>query len=95
MLDAESGFEIFLVSFAWVHCGRWPRERKELEIASSFPHLEAEPRRLEQVLSNLVSNALTFILEGGAALVGAACNPKEIGSWVKGTTIGISANENG
>jgi signal transduction histidine kinase len=95
MLDAGSGFEIFLVSFAWVHCGRWPRERKELEIASSFPYLEAELRRLEQVLSNLVSNALKFIPEGGAALVGAASNPKEMEIWVKDTGIGISANGNG
>jgi signal transduction histidine kinase len=94
-VDAGSGFEIFMVSLAWVHCGRWPRGREELEIAPSFPRLEAEPRRLEQVLCNLVSNSLKFIPEGGAALVGAACNPKEIEIWVKDTSIGISANENG
>ena len=91
MLDAGSGFEIFLVSFAWVHCGRWPGERKELEVASSFPYLEAELRRLEQVLSNLVSNALKFI--PGAARVGAACNPKEIAIWVKDTVSGFCERE--
>ena len=68
---------------------------RNLELAPSFPRLEAEPRRLEQVLCNLVSNSLKFIPEGGAALVGAACNPKEIEIWVKDTRIGISANENG
>jgi signal transduction histidine kinase len=88
-VDAGSGFEIFMVSLAWVHCGRWPRGREELEIAPSFPRLEAEPRCLEQVLCNLASNSLKFIPEGGAALVGAACNPKEIGIWVKDTVSGF------
>jgi signal transduction histidine kinase len=73
----------------------WKIAREELEIAPSFPRLEAEPRRLEQVLCNLVSNSLKFIPEGGAALVGAACNPKEIEIWVKDTGIGISRTRMG
>ena len=88
-VDAGSGFEIFMVSLAWVHCGRWPRGREELEIASSFLRLEAEPRCLEQVLCNLVSNSLKFIPEGGAARVGAAGNRKEIEIWVKDTVSGF------
>ena len=65
------------------------------EIAPSLAHLEADPRRLEQVLSNLLSNALKFTPEGGEVLVGAACNPKEIEIWVKDTGVGIPANEIG
>jgi len=65
------------------------------EIAPSLAHLEADPRRLEQVLGNLLSNALKFTPEGGEVLVGAACNPKEIEIWVKDTGVGIPANEIG
>jgi signal transduction histidine kinase len=65
------------------------------EIASSLPRLEADPRRLEQVLSNLLSNALKFTPEGGQVVVGAVCNHKEIEIWVRDTGVGIPANEIG
>ena len=65
------------------------------EIAPSLPRVEADPRRLEQVLSNLLSNALKFTPQGGQVVVGAVCNHKEIEVWVKDTGVGIPPNEIG
>jgi signal transduction histidine kinase len=65
------------------------------ELAPTLPPLEADPRRLEQVLSNLLSNALKFTPPGGKIFVGAACNHKEIEIWIKDTGVGIPSNEIG
>jgi signal transduction histidine kinase len=65
------------------------------EIASTLPRLDADPRRLEQVLGNLLSNALKFTPQGGQILVGAVRNHKEIEVQVKDTGVGIPADEIG
>jgi signal transduction histidine kinase len=65
------------------------------EINHSLPHVEADARRLEQVLSNLLSNALKFTPGGGQISVGAGYNSREIQVWVKDTGVGIPPDEIG
>lgn len=65
------------------------------DLAPTLPNLAADPRRLEQVLNNLLSNALKFTPEGGEVQVGAACNHKDVEIWVKDTGVGIPPDEIG
>jgi signal transduction histidine kinase/CheY-like chemotaxis protein len=63
---------------------------------SSLPKIYADPRRLEQVLSNLLSNALKFTSEGGAIEVGAGPeNSAGVRIWVKDNGVGIPPDEIG
>ena len=61
------------------------------------PHLPvayADPRRLDQVLSNLISNAIKFTGEGGMVEVGAAQpDATLLQVWVRDNGVGIAANE--
>jgi signal transduction histidine kinase len=63
------------------------------EIDPRLPPVEADPRRLEQVLNNLLSNALKFTPEGGQIFVGAGSNGKHVEIWVRDTGVGIPAQE--
>ncbi len=65
------------------------------EIDRSLPPIEADQRRIEQVMSNLLSNALKFTPRGGQIIVGAKCNEKEIAVWVKDNGVGIPQEEIG
>jgi signal transduction histidine kinase len=67
------------------------------EIDPLLPTVEADPRRLEQVLNNLLSNALKFTPEGGEIFVGAGSNGsgKHVEIWVRDTGVGIPAEEIG
>jgi signal transduction histidine kinase len=63
-------------------------------IDPALPHINADPRRLDQVLSNLLSNAIKFTPEGGEIEVGAACeNGVEARLWVRDTGMGIPPQE--
>jgi signal transduction histidine kinase len=56
--------------------------------------IQADPRRLEQVLTNLLSNAIKFTGEGGAIDVGISReNTREVNVWVKDGGGGIPAEE--
>jgi len=75
-------------------------KEKQIELRtrldSSLPAVAADPRRLDQVLSNLLSNALKFTNEGGIIEVGARLpNDAEIEVYVKDTGVGILKNEIG
>ncbi len=64
------------------------------EIPESLPFLRADERRVNQILLNLVSNAVKFTPEGGEVTVGAALRPSgamEIS--VSDTGIGISSDQ--
>lgn len=62
----------------------------------SLPSVQADPRRLEQVLSNLITNAIKFTGEGGTVEVGAAlAGATLIRVWVRDDGVGIAANEMG
>ena len=58
--------------------------------------IKADPRRLEQVFANLLSNALKFTSESGTIEVGMSQEgASEVKVWVKDNGVGISADEIG
>jgi PAS domain S-box-containing protein len=66
------------------------------QIDSELPTIWLDPRRFNQVLSNLLSNALKFSDDGGDVEVGARRGGgNEINVWVKDTGIGIASDEIG
>jgi len=64
-------------------------------IERELPTTWVDPRRLYQVLSNLLGNALKFSDDGGDIEVGAIRSGNEVKAWVKDTGIGISSDEIG
>lgn len=65
-------------------------------VCPALPSVRADPLRLEQVLSNLISNALKFSPAAGAVEVGARLSqPGEVEVWVKDNGIGIPGDEIG
>jgi signal transduction histidine kinase len=60
-----------------------------------LPEISADERRLEQVLSNLITNAIKFTAAGGAVEIGARWLDGDIRFWVKDTGEGIPADELG
>ena len=64
------------------------------QVDLSFRRIQADPRRLEQVFANLLSNALKFTEEGGTVEVGASQESgAEVKAWVKDSGVGIPADE--
>ena len=62
-------------------------------ITGSMQPIQGDRRRLEQVLSNLFSNALKFTPPQGVIEVGAASNGTEAQVWIEDTGAGIAAGE--
>ena len=61
---------------------------------SLLPAVQVDPRRLDQVLSNLISNAIKFAEEEGELEVGAAlAGPSQVKVWVRDNGVGIPADE--
>ena len=71
--------------------------KQRLELALDCPRsigrLDADERRLKQVLFNLLSNALKFTPAGGKVTLGARRNEKSVAIWVADTGIGIEREE--
>ena len=64
-------------------------------VASDLPEIDADARRLEQVLSNLISNAIKFTHSGGEVEVGARRLNGDVKFWVKDNGEGIPPDEIG
>jgi PAS domain S-box-containing protein len=66
--------------------------RSQIDI--QLPAVWVDPRRVNQVLSNLLSNALKFSDDGGEIAVGAGLNNEnEVMVWVKDQGVGIPSDE--
>jgi signal transduction histidine kinase len=59
------------------------------ETVSDCPAVPADPERIEQVLGNLLSNALRFVPEGGKINLTLTCEPKEMSLTVRDDGPGI------
>lgn len=72
-------------------------ERHALALVTTLPHLvvHADPRRMEQVLSNLIGNAIKYSPEGGAieVTIGAEHETREALLSVRDQGIGIPPHE--
>lgn len=62
-------------------------------VEPNLPEISADERRLEQVLSNLITNAIKFTAAGGAVEIGACRLNGDIKFWVKDTGEGIPPDE--
>ncbi|ANK79486.1 MAG: hypothetical protein TEF_00790 [Rhizobiales bacterium NRL2] len=72
-------------------------ERRQLALSSELPddlpRLDGDPRRIQQILNNLMSNAVKFTPPGGAITIGAARTEDGADIWVEDTGIGIPEEE--
>jgi PAS domain S-box-containing protein len=85
LLDASFGNFHFLASERNVALRR--------SMTDSTLRIQGDRRRLEQVLSNLLSNALKFTPPDGVIEVGTASSDTEAKVWVQDTGVGIAADE--
>jgi signal transduction histidine kinase len=67
----------------------------KIAVPMSVPRIKADPIRLEQVLNNLVSNALKFSPENGRVVVGLSPLHSKVALWVSDTGPGIQKEELG
>ncbi len=65
----------------------------KLVLQGALPRIKADPLRLEQILNNLISNALKFSPEGGRVAIGAKTLHSKIALWVTDQGPGIAAAE--
>jgi signal transduction histidine kinase/CheY-like chemotaxis protein len=65
-------------------------------VGRSVPAVYVDPRRVDQVLSNLINNAIKFAEEEGEMEVGAVlADPSQVKVWVRDNGVGIPADEIG
>jgi cell cycle sensor histidine kinase DivJ len=62
-------------------------------IAANLPEIVADRRALNQILINLVSNAIKFTPRGGSVTVGAQCDSSEFIVVVEDTGVGIGEDD--
>jgi two-component system phosphate regulon sensor histidine kinase PhoR len=65
--------------------------RLDVQIADNFPRLRADERRLEEVVHNLLDNAVKYSHPGGAIRIGATSSDHEITLSVSDDGVGIPA----
>lgn len=59
------------------------------EFPEGFPTVDGDPRRLEQALDNLISNAVKYSPQGGPVQITASITPAEVLLAVQDTGVGI------
>ena len=64
-----------------------------IECADNLPKVQVDSQRLEQVLINLIHNAIKFTRPGGEVILGAESIPGEVRFAVQDTGVGIPAEE--
>jgi len=96
VLEVES-VDVHSVLVSMLNLVQEAARKQRLELALDCPRsigrLDADERRLKQVLFNLLSNALKFTPAGGKVTLGARRTEKAILVWVADTGIGIEREE--
>lgn len=69
------------------------QQRLELDVPDGLPLVTADPSRLQQVLTNFLSNAIKYTPEGGRIVLQARAQGDTIRVAVADTGIGISAED--
>jgi two-component system phosphate regulon sensor histidine kinase PhoR len=67
--------------------------RLELEVPGNFPTVNADERRLEEVVHNLLDNAVKYSHQNGRILIQAAALDQELVLSVRDEGVGIAAND--
>ena len=62
----------------------------QVEVAETLPTVAADADRIQQVLTNFLSNAVKFSPAGGEVVLGAGLQGHELVVWVKDQGIGIA-----
>jgi len=65
----------------------------DLELPVNLPIVTIDAARIEQVLLNLLQNALTFTPRGGRITLGAEQQGDQVAIWVRDTGTGISSED--
>jgi signal transduction histidine kinase len=72
-------------------------DEKRANVEADFPdepgYVEADPERIQQVVGNLIDNALKFLPDGGTLSVGARREGKRVVAWVRDSGPGISTED--
>ncbi len=63
------------------------------DVADDLPFVDADMRRIEQVLTNLIANALDFTPEGGSIRISATAEDGAVRFCVRDSGIGIAADK--
>jgi len=91
--------EIKLRDFLEDVTGDWAKRlagknlRLELEVPDNFPTLRADERRLEEVVHNLLDNAVKYSHQNGRILIQAGAPDQEVVLSVRDEGVGIAAND--
>ena len=67
--------------------------RLELEVPDDFPTVHADERRLEEVVHNLLDNAVKYSHQNGRILIQAGAPDQEVVLSVRDEGVGIAAND--
>src|SRR6184192_552989 len=67
--------------------------RLELEVPDNFPMVHADERRLEEVVHNLLDNAVKYSHRNGRILIQAGAPDQEVVLTVRDEGVGIAAND--
>ena len=86
-------FEVMLTMF------KQRAEKKNIDlrehIIGNIPLLRQDPGKIQQILANLLSNAITFTPEGGRVLLTAEATPNQLILVVSDTGVGIAPEDQG